>query len=43
MLPCVTTEATVRTSDEEPALARVVGKHCESGDIVVDRGVMTLR
>ncbi len=25
-----------RTSDEEPALARVVGKHCESGDIVVD-------
>lgn len=25
-----------RTSDAEPALARVVGKHCESGDIVVD-------
>jgi len=25
-----------RTSDADPALARVVGKHCESGDIVVD-------
>ena len=25
-----------RTSDAPPALARVVGKHCESGDIVVD-------
>lgn len=25
-----------RVSDAEPALARVVGKHCESGDIVVD-------
>jgi len=25
-----------RTSDAAPALARVVGKHCESGDIVVD-------
>jgi diaminopimelate decarboxylase len=25
-----------RTSDAEPALVRVVGKHCESGDIVVD-------
>ena len=25
-----------RTSDAEPALARVVGRHCESGDIVVD-------
>lgn len=25
-----------RTSDAEPALARVVGKHCESGDVVVD-------
>ncbi|SIT78601.1 diaminopimelate decarboxylase [Microbacterium sp. RU33B] len=25
-----------RTSDAEPALARVVGLHCESGDIVVD-------
>jgi diaminopimelate decarboxylase len=24
-----------RTSDAEPALSRVVGKHCESGDIVV--------
>jgi diaminopimelate decarboxylase len=24
-----------RTSDAEPALVRVVGKHCESGDIVV--------
>lgn len=24
-----------RSSDAEPALARVVGKHCESGDIVV--------
>ena len=24
-----------RTSDAEPMLARVVGKHCESGDIVV--------
>ena len=23
-------------SDAEPALVRVVGKHCESGDIVVD-------
>ncbi|QAY61851.1 diaminopimelate decarboxylase [Microbacterium protaetiae] len=26
-----------RVSDAEPALVRVVGKHCESGDIVVDR------
>ena len=25
-----------RTSDAGPALARVVGRHCESGDIVVD-------
>ncbi|WP_019181253.1 diaminopimelate decarboxylase [Microbacterium yannicii] len=25
-----------RSSDAEPTLARVVGKHCESGDIVVD-------
>ncbi|GAA1999388.1 diaminopimelate decarboxylase [Microbacterium terricola] len=25
-----------RTSDAEPALVRVVGRHCESGDIVVD-------
>jgi len=25
-----------RTSDAEPALVRVVGKHCESGDIAVD-------
>jgi diaminopimelate decarboxylase len=25
-----------RVSDEAPALVRVVGKHCESGDIVVD-------
>lgn len=25
-----------RTSDDAPALTRVVGKHCESGDIVVD-------
>jgi diaminopimelate decarboxylase len=25
-----------RTSNAEPALVRVVGKHCESGDIVVD-------
>ena len=25
-----------RRSDAEPALVRVVGKHCESGDIVVD-------
>jgi diaminopimelate decarboxylase len=25
-----------RTSDADPALARVVGRHCESGDIVVD-------
>lgn len=25
-----------RTSDAPPALARVVGRHCESGDIVVD-------
>jgi diaminopimelate decarboxylase len=25
-----------RTSDAEPALSRVVGRHCESGDIVVD-------
>jgi diaminopimelate decarboxylase len=24
-----------RTSDAEPVLSRVVGKHCESGDIVV--------
>lgn len=26
-----------RVSDAAPALVRVVGKHCESGDIVVDR------
>ena len=26
-----------RTSDAAPALVRVVGKHCESGDIVVDQ------
>ncbi|GGI47768.1 diaminopimelate decarboxylase [Agromyces flavus] len=26
-----------RTSDAPPALVRVVGKHCESGDIVVDQ------
>ena len=26
-----------RVSDAAPTLARVVGKHCESGDIVVDR------
>ena len=25
-----------RTSDADPVLARVVGRHCESGDIVVD-------
>ncbi|MDQ1114098.1 hypothetical protein QE406_000107 [Microbacterium testaceum] len=25
-----------RTSSETPALSRVVGRHCESGDIVVD-------
>src|SRR3546814_14088045 len=25
-----------RTSDAEPAMVRVVGHHCESGDIVVD-------
>ncbi len=25
-----------RTSDADPALSRVVGRHCESGDIVVD-------
>lgn len=25
-----------RTSDADPALVRVVGRHCESGDIVVD-------
>lgn len=25
-----------RTSDAAPALSRVVGKHCESGDVVVD-------
>lgn len=25
-----------RTSDAAPALARVVGRHCESGDVVVD-------
>jgi diaminopimelate decarboxylase len=25
-----------RESDQQPALVRVVGKHCESGDIVVD-------
>jgi diaminopimelate decarboxylase len=25
-----------RVSDADPALVRVVGKHCESGDIVVD-------
>ncbi|UOQ60260.1 diaminopimelate decarboxylase [Leucobacter rhizosphaerae] len=26
-----------RSSEADPALVRVVGKHCESGDIVVDR------
>lgn len=29
-----------RTSSEPPALVRVVGKHCESGDIVVDAGYL---
>lgn len=29
-----------RTSDAEPALVRVVGKHCESGDIVVQRDLL---
>ncbi|HUH52952.1 MAG TPA: diaminopimelate decarboxylase [Microbacteriaceae bacterium] len=29
-----------RRSEAAPALARVVGKHCESGDIVVDRGLL---
>ncbi len=29
-----------RTSGESPALVRVVGKHCESGDIVVDAGYL---
>jgi len=30
-----TVELASRTSDAEPVLVRVVGKHCESGDIVV--------
>jgi diaminopimelate decarboxylase len=30
-------EVVGRASDAEPVLARVVGKHCESGDIVVHR------
>jgi len=29
-----------RASGETPALVRVVGKHCESGDIVVDAGFL---
>jgi diaminopimelate decarboxylase len=29
-----------RVSHESPALVRVVGKHCESGDIVVDAGYL---
>lgn len=29
-----------RASKEAPALVRVVGKHCESGDIVVDAGYL---
>ncbi|WP_336992790.1 diaminopimelate decarboxylase [Leucobacter sp. VD1] len=29
-----------RESDAEPALVRVVGKHCESGDIVVPRDLL---
>jgi diaminopimelate decarboxylase len=29
-----------REPDDEPVLVRVVGKHCESGDIVVDRGYL---
>jgi len=29
-----------RVSSESPALVRVVGKHCESGDIVVDSGYL---
>ena len=29
-----------RASDATPALVRVVGKHCESGDIVVNRDVL---
>lgn len=29
-----------RRSDAEPALVRVVGKHCESGDIVVNRDLL---
>ena len=29
-----------RESDAPPALARVVGKHCESGDIVVQRDLL---
>ncbi len=29
-----------RVSDADPALVRVVGKHCESGDIVVQRDVL---
>ena len=29
-----------RVSSEPPALVRVVGKHCESGDIVVDAGYL---
>lgn len=30
-----TTRIASRTSDSEPALVRIAGKHCESGDIVV--------
>lgn len=29
-----------RVSSESPALVRVVGKHCESGDVVVDAGYL---
>ena len=29
-----------RSSSEPPALVRVVGKHCESGDIVIDAGYL---
>ena len=29
-----------RSSDADPALVRVVGKHCESGDVVVQRDVL---
>jgi diaminopimelate decarboxylase len=31
-----TVRLAARTSDERPSLVRVAGKHCESGDIVVD-------